>query len=311
MSEEDYIDVGGEVSDSDSESYTSETQEKETRRPGGGKTRKRLTLAEKNLAPDELYGVRLKINSRERRRMHDLNSALEGLREVMPYANGPSVRKLSKIATLLLAKNYILMLQNSFDEMKKMLSEIYKHQPLAGAYGSMGLAGLPNASALVGLPAAMSPTVPRQNPTIPSPPLHLPHNPLLTPTSLMMASVTTQPTTPVNTSSITSVASVTPPHPSPASVPPPSSVPSTQLPSHPSLFHGHPPGHIPTSPCFCHQCTFSGLNAHKGLLSMTASTLGGVHKEWMFPSPPTHTVASMMHLQPPTSVAAAAVNTAR
>ena len=43
--------------------------------------------------------------------MHDLNSALDGLREVMPYAHGPSVRKLSKIATLLLARNYILMLQ--------------------------------------------------------------------------------------------------------------------------------------------------------------------------------------------------------
>jgi class B basic helix-loop-helix protein 1/6/7 len=39
----------------------------------------------------ELQELRLKINSRERRRMHDLNSALDGLREVMPYANGPSV----------------------------------------------------------------------------------------------------------------------------------------------------------------------------------------------------------------------------
>lgn len=70
----------------------------------------------------EMQNLRLKINSRERKRMHDLNAALDGLRDVMPYANGPSVRKLSKIATLLLARNYILMLQNSVDEMKQLLN---------------------------------------------------------------------------------------------------------------------------------------------------------------------------------------------
>lgn len=53
--------------------------------------------------------MRLSINARERRRMHDLNDALDELRSVIPYAHSPSVRKLSKIATLLLAKNYILM----------------------------------------------------------------------------------------------------------------------------------------------------------------------------------------------------------
>jgi len=58
---------------------------------------------------DHLLKVRLTINARERRRMHDLNDALDELRAVIPYAHGPSVRKLSKIATLLLAKNYILM----------------------------------------------------------------------------------------------------------------------------------------------------------------------------------------------------------
>ena len=51
----------------------------------------------------------MSINARERRRMHDLNDALDELRKVIPYAHSPSVRKLSKIATLLLAKNYILM----------------------------------------------------------------------------------------------------------------------------------------------------------------------------------------------------------
>ncbi|KAL4233156.1 Oligodendrocyte transcription factor 3 [Mactra antiquata] len=74
----------------------------------------------------ELQDLRLKVNSRERKRMHDLNAALDGLREVMPYAHGPSVRKLSKIATLLLAKNYILMLTNSLEEMKKLVSDVYR-----------------------------------------------------------------------------------------------------------------------------------------------------------------------------------------
>ncbi|CAF91074.1 unnamed protein product, partial [Tetraodon nigroviridis] len=79
----------------------------------------------KVLSDNELQTIRLKINSRERKRMHDLNVAMDGLREVMPYAHGPSVRKLSKIATLLLARNYILMLSNSLEEMKRLVSEIY------------------------------------------------------------------------------------------------------------------------------------------------------------------------------------------
>lgn len=88
-------------------------------------SRRRAALARAYLTEDELQALRLKVNGRERQRMHDLNAALDGLREVMPYANGPSVRKLSKIATLLLAKNYILMLQNSIDEMKKLVQNVY------------------------------------------------------------------------------------------------------------------------------------------------------------------------------------------
>ncbi|XP_017769727.1 PREDICTED: class E basic helix-loop-helix protein 23 [Nicrophorus vespilloides] len=66
--------------------------------------------------------VRLNINARERRRMHDLNDALDELRSVIPYAHSPSVRKLSKIATLLLAKNYILMQANALEEMKRLIA---------------------------------------------------------------------------------------------------------------------------------------------------------------------------------------------
>ncbi|XP_030751266.1 class E basic helix-loop-helix protein 22-like, partial [Sitophilus oryzae] len=68
--------------------------------------------------------VRLNINARERRRMHDLNDALDELRAVIPYAHSPSVRKLSKIATLLLAKNYILMQANALEEMKRLIATI-------------------------------------------------------------------------------------------------------------------------------------------------------------------------------------------
>ena len=124
----------------DMDPYEGKSSTSETSSPPGsphtdrfnsiGKLRARANaLIAKCGSEEELQDLRLKINSRERRRMHDLNSALDGLREVMPYANGPSVRKLSKIATLLLAKNYILMLNNSLDEMKKLVSDIYQTNP--------------------------------------------------------------------------------------------------------------------------------------------------------------------------------------
>ncbi|KAM7403809.1 hypothetical protein PAMA_004308 [Pampus argenteus] len=87
---------------------------------GGGKNKNRSDLSK-----DEVQDLRLKVNSRERKRMHDLNQAMDGLREVMPYAHGPSVRKLSKISTLLLARNYILMLSSSLEEMKKLVGDVY------------------------------------------------------------------------------------------------------------------------------------------------------------------------------------------
>ncbi|KAK2155918.1 hypothetical protein LSH36_227g05005 [Paralvinella palmiformis] len=74
--------------------------------------------------------VRLSINARERRRMHDLNDALDELRSVIPYAHSPSVRKLSKIATLLLAKNFILMQANALEEMRRLIT--YMNQTMPG-----------------------------------------------------------------------------------------------------------------------------------------------------------------------------------
>ena len=46
----------------------------------------------------------------------------------MPYAHGPSVKKLSKMATLLLARNYIILLNRSVDEMRRMLADLYRQQ---------------------------------------------------------------------------------------------------------------------------------------------------------------------------------------
>uniref|UniRef100_A0A1I7WNK2 BHLH domain-containing protein n=1 Tax=Heterorhabditis bacteriophora TaxID=37862 RepID=A0A1I7WNK2_HETBA len=69
-------------------------------------------------------GARLSINLRERCRMHDLNEALDDLRAVIPYAHGGSVRKLSKIATLLLAKNHIIMQSKAIDELRQLVTTL-------------------------------------------------------------------------------------------------------------------------------------------------------------------------------------------
>ena len=138
-------------------------------RAGGGKAPRSRpsksassSLSNKCVDEAELQELRLKINSRERKRMHDLNSALDGLRDVMPYANGPSVRKLSKIATLLLAKNYILMLNHSVEEMKRLVGELY--QATGRSPGPAGLpipspaslfAGIPGFTNLPGAPTSL------------------------------------------------------------------------------------------------------------------------------------------------------------
>ncbi|XP_028675209.1 oligodendrocyte transcription factor 4 [Erpetoichthys calabaricus] len=100
-------------------------KQKQTLQSGDRQGKTEKAKSKRELTEDDLHDLRLKVNSRERKRMHDLNQAMDGLREVMPYAQGPSVRKLSKISTLLLARNYILMLSNSLEEMKKLVSDVY------------------------------------------------------------------------------------------------------------------------------------------------------------------------------------------
>ena len=49
--------------------------------------------------------------------------------QVMPYSNGPTVKKLSKMTTLLLARNYIVTLTRSLEELKLLLQELSTTRP--------------------------------------------------------------------------------------------------------------------------------------------------------------------------------------
>ncbi|MEE6468005.1 hypothetical protein FKM82_008136 [Ascaphus truei] len=192
----------------------------------------------KEMSEPELQQLRLKINSRERKRMHDLNIAMDGLREVMPYAHGPSVRKLSKIATLLLARNYILMLSNSLEEMKRLVSEIYggHHHHAAAAAAAAAAAyhpstcgGVPHGAPLPGHPV---------------------HHPLLPPhAAASLAAVRGAPHPP-------------PPHPPPPPPPPSSSHGLLKSPSPGSgpLGGGFP--HWSGMPCPCSMCQVPSAAAH-------------------------------------------------
>lgn len=51
---------------------------------------------------------------------------MDALRQVMPYAHGPSVKKLSKMATLLLARNFIILLTRSVEEMRRLMGDMYR-----------------------------------------------------------------------------------------------------------------------------------------------------------------------------------------
>ena len=116
---------GGEQTSEDDDSF--DTLESRKRGSGFDDDKHGGPLAKK---PKEQRSLRLSINARERRRMHDLNDALDGLRSVIPYAHSPSVRKLSKIATLLLAKNYILMQAQALEEMRRLVAYLNQGQTL-------------------------------------------------------------------------------------------------------------------------------------------------------------------------------------
>ncbi|NWS71828.1 BHE23 protein, partial [Crotophaga sulcirostris] len=120
--------------------------EEEGFEPGAKEREGKLKGAALGKKPKEQRSLRLSINARERRRMHDLNDALDGLRSVIPYAHSPSVRKLSKIATLLLAKNYILMQAQALEEMRRLVAYLNQGQalstPLPAALSPFGQSAL-------------------------------------------------------------------------------------------------------------------------------------------------------------------------
>ncbi|KAK6177357.1 hypothetical protein SNE40_015475 [Patella caerulea] len=87
-----------------------------------GKIRGRRGKAKKVLSPEDLDSKRLLANSQERDRMDKLNSALETLRAHLPESSMLHNRRLSKIKTLTVARNYIA----SLSEM------IYQHDAAMG-----------------------------------------------------------------------------------------------------------------------------------------------------------------------------------
>ncbi|GMR53902.1 hypothetical protein PMAYCL1PPCAC_24097, partial [Pristionchus mayeri] len=76
------------------------------------------------MSEEEERALRSCINSRERKRMHDLNDAMEDLRSVLPYFNDPSNRRMSKISTLILATNWIRHLNKANESLQQKVDEL-------------------------------------------------------------------------------------------------------------------------------------------------------------------------------------------
>ncbi|XP_038060603.1 neurogenin-1-like [Patiria miniata] len=113
---------------------------------GAGTKRKRYTRSRcRNRSPSCVQRIRrhrrMKANDRERNRMHMLNHALDGLREVLPKF--PDDTKLTKIETLRFAHNYIWALS----EMLKMVDTTGEATPASAAGATvMGAAATPPAT---------------------------------------------------------------------------------------------------------------------------------------------------------------------
>ncbi len=91
-------------------------------------------------SPVESKSKRLQANSRERKRMHTVNSAFDELRELVPTY--PSNRKLSKIDTLRLACTYIQDLVSVLHQTRAMQSmqgdELAQFPIYGDSYGMPG-----------------------------------------------------------------------------------------------------------------------------------------------------------------------------
>uniref|UniRef100_A0A8C8Z605 Neurogenin 3 n=1 Tax=Prolemur simus TaxID=1328070 RepID=A0A8C8Z605_PROSS len=95
----------------------------------GGRSRPKSELA----LSKQRRSRRKKANDRERNRMHNLNSALDALRGVLPTF--PDDAKLTKIETLRFAHNYIWALTQT---LRIADHSFYGLEPPAPAYGELG-----------------------------------------------------------------------------------------------------------------------------------------------------------------------------
>uniref|UniRef100_A0A7E4UMH4 BHLH domain-containing protein n=1 Tax=Panagrellus redivivus TaxID=6233 RepID=A0A7E4UMH4_PANRE len=82
-----------------------------------------------SLDPEEQDRVRQTINSRERKRMHNLNFALDDLRDSLPSSRGASSRKLSKINTIVCATDWIRQIQKDNALLRQKLTDLGAEVP--------------------------------------------------------------------------------------------------------------------------------------------------------------------------------------
>ncbi|KAM3917153.1 class A basic helix-loop-helix protein 15 [Leptodactylus fuscus] len=88
--------------DDDDKCYVYKEKSKSKSQEAGKSSNRR----KRSLSQGKEHSIRrLESNERERQRMHKLNNAFQALREVIPHVRAE--KKLSKIETLTLAKNYI------------------------------------------------------------------------------------------------------------------------------------------------------------------------------------------------------------
>lgn len=97
-------------------------EESGAKRSKGGRKSGSGTRRRKGVSARERNSRRLESNERERMRMHTLNDAFQNLRNIIPHVRAE--RKLSKIETLTLAKNYILALSDMVVGLKADLDRL-------------------------------------------------------------------------------------------------------------------------------------------------------------------------------------------
>lgn len=93
---------------------SSSTLDNDSHKSKSNKSKRKANL--ECLNPKEKDMRRLESNQRERMRMHSLNDAFQALRDVIPHKR--LERKLSKIETLTIATNYIMILSDSICELR-------------------------------------------------------------------------------------------------------------------------------------------------------------------------------------------------